>query len=217
MKSYSVNNKQVQCPSYIEKYENDHKRVLSKEEKVCDILNSASSEAYHNLSRMKKLNDEYKCSPFYAGEELDGFSVGDCGNDVYSTLTSKLYSATSAVANVNRLLSEKTINTWQVKELNNKAIDALEDLHQFTLQHKDEVNVAFEKAFYDTNAMGVLGGLAFMFMPAVGVPAAVANHLYNNEFDGKISRAYEDAVQINDKLDELNIETSSCLSLDYSY
>jgi hypothetical protein len=200
-KEYNINGLKVSCPYIIKKtYVNNQEIYASETEQLCDLLSKVNSSASYNFDRIKKLNDEYKCSTSYhfTKSVADLRPMPDCQAPVYNLLTSKFESSSLAVSNVKNLIDGKQFNTYSAQIFAQNAIDNLSSLKSFTEQNKFNVNAAFEKASYDTNAAGV--GTALASLTGIGIFLAFANELLNNEFDGKIDRAYDDAITLKDNL-----------------
>jgi|GEM_PF-3552048 len=200
-KDYKVNGINIHCPIDIKTTdENGYKKYLTDDEKLCDLLSGLRSLAGYNLSRMQKLNVEYKCSPWYKKSDEDERDNPNCSDNIYKQFSDKFQDAALAVKSIQNQIASNNIHISSAKVLAQVAINEISHLKSYTQQNLDKVNAAFEKAFYDTNVAGVGTAVATLF-GGLGFFSAFANiAFYNNEFDGKIDRAYNDAIEVSDKL-----------------
>lgn len=198
-----------------ENSEKTHKKT--QEEELCALIDSTIGNSDNNDSRFKKLNKEYKCSRTYNRSRSDPRPMPDCSNPIYNVLTEKFQKATESVNKVNNYLSSRHIDTKQVSVYAQDSINSILRLKEFTQENLSVVNAAFEKADYDTNTAGATVGFLTIFT-GLGIFAAMANAaFYNNEFDGKIERGYNEAIEIRDniiKIESIISQYSSDIRVD---
>ncbi len=192
-KNYYINHRSISC---------NHK----DETPLCKSLLRINHLASYNDSRMSKLEDEYKCSPSYHGRYMheEGRSTPNCSSYIYSQFTEKFQTAVRDVSKVYNKAYYKSYSTYELRDLTRKAKESISELKDLTYQNKEMINLAFETALYDTNLSGTVG-LFSMLLGPIGFATNAINLAYNNDFDGKIDRAFGDIVDLEKEITTLGV------------
>jgi hypothetical protein len=203
---YTVNGRGVQCVTYVSKDSQGHRTYDRPHDRLCDALEKMKANAGYNESRMEKLQNEYLCTKGYSygRGDHDPRPAPQCYSHVHTEFKPLFQGAVHAVQRLSDTIDTGRYHTSEVRHLAEQAAGTVQRVKDFTYDHP-EMNYAFEKALYDTNAAGV-GGLLAMLIPPLGMLAFAGNAMMNNEFDGKIGRAYQDAQDVMTHLATVEVE-----------
>ncbi len=200
--NYNINGKYLSCSR-------DDKR------KVCDLVSKLKGSAVYNDSRLYKLQTEFYCSDKYhttfssritSAEDKAKYNANKykCYSVDAQNLAAKLNSVASIASGLSKEVIDNSFDTYSVMQKASALNSELISLQNIVGSDKNFANNLFDHAIFDTATSGVLS--SFLFFP-VGL---VASAMYNNEFDGKIARAVDEAQQVASLASELASEILYC-------
>lgn len=164
--------------------------------KFFTLINSVKFDSGYNVERMQKLKEEFKCSTSYNRSRIDSKPMPDFSNPIYKELDEKFNEARYLMIKLNKHLHADILNIKKAKKYAENSVRSLSRLKEFTKKNLNLVNLAFEDAHFDTYKAGFLNGVGVLFSGIGLISIAVNGLFFNNEFDGKIERAYQEAVDV---------------------
>jgi hypothetical protein len=188
-KTYVINNQSISCD-------------LSNQSELCSKIQSVTLKTSYNLSIINKLTDEYKCANSYIWTKKatdEQFAI-KCSEPFYQQFFNFFLNAKLSLEDLNNevnRISNQGNNLYNLKPQTIKTQYALENLKTFTKANQDKIDSAFEKALFDTNAMGFLTLVTFpLSMWFVSTDDKLFHH--------KIDRVSDSLVEIYGNLEEID-------------